>query len=327
MNRYAILPFLFSAALIANDITIQPYVKAGGGAETFRWKMDHESNANNCFTTAEWKSIPFGGFEIGVKAYPFESLYGSFWADYWFDIRTSWYGNVGKKDFKGSFRQAELFASPLTVETKTASYHAGDFIFDIGCDFCLSQNLTLAHVLGFSAKKQHFHNSSGRLEIPANLNEEIAGLSLHDFHYEAGWRDVWTGLQLDWRPLDCVSIIASGNYHYGRLIGHGHWHLNEELVDGRSSFNHDKVNQNGIYQGISGNVEIAYDVPYSCWDFTLNCGYRYLLKTSGKDKTKTHEIISMEDGTIASDEFRHLNNVYRISSRTLCISLGANYDF
>ena len=157
--------------------------------------------------------------------------------------------------------------------------------------------------------------------------DEISILFLHDFYYEASWRDFWTGFQLDWQPFDNANVSASANYHLGRFNAHGHWRLNETLTDGFNFENHGKVRQSGIYQGLSGKVQIDYIIPCTCWVLTLDCGYYYFLKTQGSDRTKTHEVVTMDDGTVISDGFNSYRNIYHVASRAVVVAAGVKYDF
>lgn len=324
---YLFMIISMTSSIFGSDMPIQTYATVGSGVENYKWKMENSEDIQDCFTSAEWKKIHVAGLELGVKAYPFDGLCGHWLKNLWFNLHADWYFNVKRENFQGVFRESNIFGPSLTIETHRNGYRCGDIVIDVGYDLYLTSCFSIAYVIGLSAKKQHFKNHSGEVDIPQDLIDDIISLSLHKFHYETRWRDFWTGLQIDWNPNHCSEITLALNYHIGRFHGHGKWSIHESLTDGFLFYNQDKVRQNGTYQGVIGKVQAAYHIPWSCWSLLLDCKYRYFLKNHGNDHTKTYEAVTLEDGTLIAESYRKLNNTYTIHSQSLIVSFGVKYDF
>jgi hypothetical protein len=226
----------------------------------------------------DWKNLDIAFIEGRGKYVTCDNFYFRGGGDY------GWIcdGKNTDTDYVELYNEPEILFSKSTAKTKGHVYDAN---IAVGYQFQMCDDtFTLAPLIGYSWKGQHFHDyhlkqneildDSGYLYSFGSSGYSISGLHSK---YNARWNGPFVGFDSEYRFGCQWSFMLNYEYHWGRYHAKAFWNLRPDMPDG---FNHRTKSSYGHVVDLGVKWDFC-----ECWTASVHGGFQYFRADHGKDIT------------------------------------------
>lgn len=241
--------------------------------DQLRWSISGHNKHPDVLSELKWKNLKIAQIMATTKVVTCDSIYmraiGSYGKIY--------HGRNSDQDFLEDHRK-KLFSDTVAKADKGEVL---DFSGGIGYHFTfLCDRATISPIGGYAYSEQHLRQYDLFVIFDALTFEHGPVPGLHS-NYRTHWAGPWLGADFTLRMTRELSLFGTGEYHWIRYWGSGHWNLRPDFV---KDFKHRASGWGQVYK-----LGMNYDFPCSHWSIGIVGNYQIWLTHSGRNRQFFHD--------------------------------------
>lgn len=291
LKRTAFALFFVTTPLQCSFFDVSFDIGAGYRQDNLDWKSSGSEKDIDLASNVYWKNLNIWQIVGNTRVALLNRFYGR---------AEACYGKVcGGHARVSDFEKGTIFQA---IDCNAGKGEVFDLSAAFGYEFFCLAGFKIFPLIGYSLHEQHLRLFDGKIAIDED-DQSFVGLPVHHLHshYRAKWSGPWTGFDFDF-DLDCnLQLFGSGEYHWARYRGQGHWNLREDFVD---HFEH-RGNSRGKVLRIGLNYQLA-----PCQVIGVVGKYQIWKLHHGRESIPVHSIIGEMYGLSNNVIENSLENVF-----------------